>query len=474
MIQQQQQPTKRGSYQKDVPEKLATSFYKGLVILFCWMFWWNRIVDQSALLLAKERAAVASYVHQLGNDAASTRQPTRNVTIFYHTFAQEFIKRHSHPSYEYQRVDQIVQEQIQQVGQASQQQQALARNQSALHYVLKYTSVGIPHLVNESFVQALCQPYHATMTCQFQGHTAVGHEEVTLAKILSHCQQQDDDSLVAYIHTKGSLHPKVANHVWRRHLTQAAVSPHCLDALQRTQQKTKEQQHNTNPQCNVCGLQFMPIWIQMFPGNFFSARCDYIRQLLPLDQHSHHMDDITHTIRTNIREDDSSMWHAWVFPWIKDSLGVDRWAREAWVGSHPRLQPCDMAHNVTTIFQHDADSAAALVAQGHVQPAPRVPGDQGDYYRLRLDRWQQIAYQEAPLQRPHEYFMLPGTLYRTYRLYGQFPPSESWIWKWFPHGASWRDKVEALLYNLTNGTVSLDRQENTTLIQTILDESMLW
>ena len=44
--------------------------------------------------------------------------------------------------------------------------------------------------------------------------------------------------------------------------------------------------------------------------------------------------------------------------------------------------------------------------------------------------------------RRREYFLLAGTLFRFYQLYGQAPPPDSWVYQWFPDGDLWRDAVQ--------------------------------
>ena len=36
---------------------------------------------------------------------------------------------------------------------------------------------------------------------------------------------------------------------------------------------------NHNDQCSTCGLLLQPLWTFFYPGNFFSAQCDYVKKL---------------------------------------------------------------------------------------------------------------------------------------------------------------------------------------------------
>jgi hypothetical protein len=86
--------------------------------------------------------------------------------------------------------------------------------------------------------------------------------------------------------------------------------------------------------------------------------------------------------------------------------------------------------------------------------APRVRLEDGNWFRLEKDVF--MAAVEKDGTRPHEYYLLPGLLYRFFRIYCIFPPNDSWIWKYFPHGNLWQSRI--------NGALSSAN----------LDESLIW
>lgn len=47
----------------------------------------------------------------------------------------------------------------------------------------------------------------------------------------------------------------------------------------------------------------------------------------------------------------------------------------------------------------------------------------------------------------NEYFALPGKIHRWLELYAQLPDQNSWVWKYFPEGEDWKNRVNE--YGLT-------------------------
>jgi hypothetical protein len=121
----------------------------------------------------------------------------------------------------------------------------------------------------------------APLKCVHMKHYDAGFEEVTLQDVHDYCSYQDpyetgaaigypnDRHTVIYIHSKGSFNAHGnLNSMWRPHLTNAVVQPECISmtapGLDRTtansSRLTSLPGKDTNPSCNVCGLQFYPLW----------------------------------------------------------------------------------------------------------------------------------------------------------------------------------------------------------------------
>ena len=402
-------------------------------------------------------ATTASQMNQVRHDSQNPKEQMnvqRRITVFYHMFANPNKKL---PSKQNQNVGGarsvltkeqtmgIVQEQLHQIAHAA----SLFRNQSDYnhHWELRFASVGEEGVINSTWIKdSFCHEHD--LECHSLGHVREGHEEVTLQHLYNFCVDHPDQTVI-YVHTKGTFHAHVDNHKWRHFLTSAVLKPACLFALLHEQQ-----------QCNVCGLQFYPMWIPMFPGNFFAAQCSYIQHLLPVAEHDSKMSQLIQAIQVG-RNEPNKLWSTLVYKWQRDVLGADRWSREAWVASHPQLVPCDMAGNLTQLFLTVPESQGMehIAQQQHASRAPRVDIFQGDWYRRNWkglirathNNNQPTDTQSCSLRRPHEYFLLPGLLYRYHFLYGQFPPHDSWVWQWFPCGMSWRAKVQEAIKQQQDG-----------------------
>ena len=404
---------------------------------------------------------------------SSSSQIRKTITVFYHTFANpnKIPSSKNAPSIggarsvlTKEQTMAIVSEQMQQIAQAAH------ATRGRYDWNVRYASVGEAGVINASWVQSsFCQaataPYYApNLHCQYLGHELEGHEEVTLQRLHDFCRNSHPESIVIYVHTKGTFHAHEANDEWRRMLTKAVLKESCLQSLDDNHNNHGE--NHSSSACDVCGLQFYPIWITMFPGNFFATRCSYVRQLLPVDQHSSKMAEIVESVKASRRK----IWITRLYPWQNDVLGAGRWSKEAWIASHPNLRPCDLAGNITQLFlKVSPDMALQHIRQSKVLPAPRIAAHEGDWYRRSLKALQRATSRQAG-QRPHEYFLLPGQLYRYYKLYGQFPPDESWVWQWYPHGKQWREKVQRVLNNTGGGGGG---DEGTGKLFS-LEESLLW
>jgi hypothetical protein len=164
----------------------------------------------------------------------------------------------------------IVREQLDQI--ASSYITLLKDQQVAVYF----NTIGSP-ILNSALLNQHCETRN--MTCQLLYHYQSAFEEVTLQSLYDFCQDQDNESLrVAYLHSKGSFHTYKANEAWRRDLTAAAMNEYCWNP--------------PNDSCNVCGLQFWPVWSTFFPGNMWTAKCSYVRKLLPPNGFETRMDSV--------------------------------------------------------------------------------------------------------------------------------------------------------------------------------------
>ena len=320
----------------------------------------------------------------------------------------------------------IVEEQIGQIGESF---AALLKNEKQQQLTVYYNTVGAAPL-NATLVNGLCEPHN--LDCRHLRHYESGFEEVTLQAVHSFCQaHQDDDSLrVIYLHNKGSYTDSGFNTFWRRHLTMAATSQLCLQP--------------SNSTCNVCGLQFWPMWSNFFPGNMWTAKCSYVQKLLPPVGFS----NVTRQLKDKVSQLERdgtlqmSLFPPEKFPSEPDRYMLDRFAAEHWIGAHPSLQPCDLSEQADISMWYLQRNRSSLHDFSFAM-APRKP------LRAPLKFWplmrdmkrHKVKVLNDPVARIKEYFLLPGYIFKWVTLYQELPSRSSWVWDWFPDGALWRDCV---------------------------------
>jgi hypothetical protein len=230
-------------------------------------------------------------------------------------------------------------------------------------------------------------------------------------------------------------------------MTMAITDPQCIEP--------------PDPKCDMCGLNFYVLpWLH-FSGNFFMARCTYINRLLPMEEFGDKMSELA-VQTTEYEQQGRFLFH--IFRNKDTYMGLDRYASEAWAGSHPSLVACDLSTerkvDFWKRFQHDAR------ASWNFSLFPRPDDQRGRFLHVRRTLRNKATY------RMREYYLLAGNVFKWIHLYGQVPPKTSWVWKHFPDGDDWweghrlfGDKVvEALLdgFALQDGNLSLPIHANVT------------
>jgi len=265
---------------------------------------------------------------------------------------------------------------------------------------------------------------HRFADCRHE-HYDQGTELHTLSLLWNHCQNHTNDTVV-YIHSKGSFHPKQSNQYWRYYLTEAALACPFLE------------------ECNVCGLQWYVTWTQFVPGNMWKAQCRYISRLMnPWDfsvrMQSVAQDLLVDQLRGRLTTDTLTMGAR------KDFFGLQRYAAEHWMGSHPTVKGCDMDADATIpdevrekcvpdnscslrrwwVAGQSLDAAAAVGPRRHGAPVHDTNASRHPEYNAVTD-----------------YYGLRGQLQKWYGLYQEAPPDDSWVWQWYPHGMQWKSLVQ--------------------------------
>jgi len=305
----------------------------------------------------------------------------------------------------------IVHEQMNQVVSAIQ-----AWNQSRATTVY-YNTVGAP-VFNSTDMDRLCSSTSdddMQLQCQHMEHYEHAQEEQTLQRLHNFCLVNPEET-VAYMHTKGSFHETAWNGLpqdtWRRHATMAVTSQECVQAVQ-------------TDKCNVCGLLFT-LWPFLHaPGNFWTADCSYVGQLLPPDTFADHMEEL-HEMRLQSMQDGRLGME--LFDDGNNTIGRGRYAAEHWIGSHPDLRPCDLSVTWDIKYWQRLNRPAENFQFG---VSPRHPAT---LRNQRVRTHKEIRFRE--------YFLLAGSLFKWLTLYNTAPPEHSWIWDWFPDGQVWKDAYE--------------------------------
>jgi hypothetical protein len=219
--------------------------------------------------------------------------------------------------------------------------------------------------------------------------------------------------------------------------------------------------------CNVCGLQFYPLWTPFVIGNMWSSSCSYIAKLAPPMQFAQRMQDLVQYNLTVLQN--RGAMHVNLYkaePWF---LGLERYAAELWVGTHPDLQPCDVSVTAdneywTSSRRSSRNSSAnhetvdenkqdAILEEFVWSMAPRSYPEITNASTsrtnnlnapwLRLDPEQRDLVLSNETLREREFFLLPGLILKWQTLYnGTYPSPSSWVWDFFPDGADWREKLD--------------------------------
>ncbi len=174
-------------------------------------------------------------------------------------------------------------------------------------------------------------------------------ETLTLTDLFDFCDSHPH-STVLYFHNKGSYHYSADNVYFRHFLDCYVLNTHCLDALTDS---------HTERVFDTCGWRLSPLPSPHYSGNFWWARCAYVKKLV----HPASM-ALNDTFATQSK-----------LLLSKAVVSHDRYFAEAWVSSHPDIRPADcMAHTVDTSFFCCYDLAAVSVRQCPNHAKHWVPG----------------------------------------------------------------------------------------------------
>jgi hypothetical protein len=124
------------------------------------------------------------------------------------------------------------------------------------------------------------------------------------------------------------------------------------------------------------------------------------------------------------------------------SLGLGRYANEAWIGSHPDVIPCDVSSATSfSLYKTDANN---MIPPPQFGMLPKRTFDeivQCDEIGIR-ERKHHVMHNET--LRKRDFFLLPGLLFKSAFLYQSLPTNTSWVFDQYPDGPYWRHEVEQM------------------------------
>lgn len=219
-------------------------------------------------------------------------------------------------------------------------------------------------------------------------------------------------------------------------MTRSSLHPECLNP--------------PDDRCDVCGAQYYAIWASMFPGNMWTAKCSYIRKLLPPVQGGEYERRKEESIKQYFMLKAEGIvkqtlrFHQDVF------YGLDRYIWEHWVGSHPSLVPCEL-HIPERVGFWD-------MLEGKVTP---------EHYKWGLGSRRNNVFNRPGDGKPdrikddegnlRQFYYLAGNMIKWIGMYDEVPAQDSWVWDHFPVGQKWKEIAGVNGTNAINALVQMSQ-----------------
>jgi hypothetical protein len=286
----------------------------------------------------------------------------------------------------------IIKDQLQQIKDAGQDR------------VVYYSLIGLflPHSQ-----EIFCVP---GLTCHRLQYAKSGFENVTQQSLYEYCVSHPN-ARATYIHDKGSYHDHKSNHVKRQKSTRVVLSDEC--------------RYMPRDKCTVCTTMFriVPFWHAS--GNFWTADCSYVRDLIPPKEYEARRLEMLDEL---FDASNAQRFKCLAPPLVGGenytrsnqilSLGRHLW--EYWIWNHPDLRPCDA-------FPHSGPELANERGRGDwsprlIAPSRVIQSPPGSKLAVGPRAWYYGATK-------HAWFRMTGKLYEFRKLYGRDPAPDSPLWK---------------------------------------------
>jgi hypothetical protein len=268
------------------------------------------------------------------------------------------------------------------------------------------------------------------LDCHLLHHSDERYESETIRQLSRFCQANPSNR-VAYVHNQipeNLQQSKLSRDIrLLRALTMSAVSNDCFQPQDET--------------CNLCGLVFQTQPYHGTLGNIWTARCDYVNELLPPHAFQERMQEyigksLTMELSGNVVMEDSQK--------RIDLLGLDAYGHTQWVGSHPRLVPCDLSARSVSYWV----KADRLPAEFKFGMMPRKRNGEWEINKKLAEKTMDASLRVRSFQ------FLAGSLLKWITLYGEIPTSQ-WVWQTYPDGTMWSN---ATLLHGNNTVVTVTSQ----------------
>ncbi len=258
------------------------------------------------------------------------------------------------------------------------------------------------NMIGTNYTERFCPD---NMTCTLLKFYEQAYEDVTLQSLHDYCIAHPHN-VVYYLHNKGSLTKSSYRERHRRYATRVVMSSTSMALLL---------EHPRHYNCNVVGTTWEPYPYWHFDGNFWLAKCDYVRKLLPPKDVSVIRSAMIQRLLHRDHKKLGSPYYCLAaflgrkyrnlqgLPLkIQHALGNGRFFFEGWISSHPDVAPCDQIDSAFTTTALDFTSSKTR----------QLYGQQGMLYK-------------------YEWFRMHGRLYEFYQLYGRSPSNTSFFWKFY-------------------------------------------
>jgi hypothetical protein len=342
----------------------------------------------------------------------------------------------------------VVSAQLQAVG-------SLAREQTqnvSLFYSVVGESGGNQSLSAD--VGAFCT---SGIACKALPHFPIPYEGETLHQLHRFCQRHPA-YVVSYVQSdlppymKQQIEDPSQRYNLLVHLSRVALSLQCINAVR--------SEGESSPRCNTCGLVFYKLWTLFYPGNMFTASCKYVNDLLPPSTFERRMEEyVKAALLARLSGDLRSQVFIGPFPrtsvqepYQADLLelwGLDRFSVDFWLGSHPKMNPCDVSGSESRNLSYwqglavdtspKSGKETRTYANGYYDPVAEAPSHDGSPFHFDPNRYNQAMSDNST--RMLEVTFLAGHLARWYHLYGSAPNSSSRLWNMFPDSEHWKERT---------------------------------